>query len=180
MKLPFKPHILVNSMAAVVFACCGIAVSAYMSAPVHAEKQHPGEALYNSKLPTLAGPDKSLNEWRNKVLVVNFWATWCSPCVEEMPELSALQKELSQQHVQFIGVGVDSRDNIIPFSKKYHITYPLYAADMPGAQLARQLGDRTGGLPFTVILNKSGDIIKTYTGRLNMDELRRDIATAQH
>jgi peroxiredoxin len=151
-----------------------MALSVYVST----EKSHLSDNLYKLSLPTLDGQNKALSEWRATPLVVNFWATWCSPCVEEMPALSALQTELKQsgQAIQLIGIGIDSPENIAEFAKKYKITYPLYIAGMPGTQLSQQLGNQTGGLPFTIIINKSGDIVKTYSGRLSMPALRKDLA----
>ena len=171
-----KPRILINGLVAIVFATCGLAVSTYLS-PSHAEKPSVSEALYDSSLPNLGGQTKSLAELRNKPLVVNFWATWCAPCVQEMPELSALQTELSKsgRKVQLIGIGIDSPESMAEFAKKYKITYPLYVAGMSGTQLSQQMGNHSGGLPFTVIINKSGDIVKTYSGRLSMSELRKDL-----
>jgi thiol-disulfide isomerase/thioredoxin len=118
---------------------------------------------------------KSLADYRNSVLVVNFWATWCAPCVQEMPELSALQTELSSKKIQFIGIGIDSQDSMTEFAQKYKITYPLLVGGMSGTQLASSLGNKKSGLPFTVLLNKSGEIVKTYSGRLDIKQLHQDI-----
>jgi thiol-disulfide isomerase/thioredoxin len=169
-----KSRKLLTLFVAVFFAGLGI----YFS-QLHAEKPKGSDALYASNLATVpTSPDektKSLAAYRNHVLVVNFWATWCAPCVQEMPELSALQTELSSKQVQFIGIGIDSQASMSEFAKKYHITYPLYVGGMEGTQLATTLGNKTSGLPFTVLLNKKGDIVKTYAGRLEIDKLRRDI-----
>lgn len=147
---------------------------------LHAEKPHPSEALYDSKLATVpAGKTKSLADYRNSVLVVNFWATWCAPCVQEMPELSALQTELTAKKIQLIGIGIDSPGNMAEFAQKYKITYPLFVGGMAGTQLATALGNNTGGLPFTALLNKSGDIVKTYRGRLDMKQLHQDILSVK-
>jgi thiol-disulfide isomerase/thioredoxin len=116
-----------------------------------------------------------LSQWQGQTLIVNFWATWCAPCVEEMPELTALQTELAPSNIKIIGIGIDSSDNIREFTAKYKITYPLYIAGGSGIELSRQFGNQTGGLPFTVIIGPKGNIKKTYLGRLKMDQLRADI-----
>src|ERR1035437_6142116 len=93
---------------------------------------------------------QNLAQWKGKTLIINFWATWCAPCVREMPELSALQTQLAKKNAQILGIGIDSANNIQDFSSKYRLNYPLYIAGMSGTELSRQFGNLDGGLPFTV------------------------------
>lgn len=132
--------------------------------------------LFEQLLPDASGIPHKLSQWQGKPLVVNFWATWCAPCVEEMPELSALQTALRTQGIHIIGISVDSPENIQKFAAKYHISYPLYVAGTNGVELSRQLGNTNGGLPFTVLFDKNGVAVKTYLGRLQMTQLRSDLA----
>ncbi|MBC3917654.1 TlpA family protein disulfide reductase [Undibacterium sp. CY18W] len=122
------------------------------------------------------GKPQAMTQWQGHYLLVNFWATWCAPCVQEMPELSALQQELKGKKVQILGLGIDSPSNIAEFAKKYKISYPLFAAGMEGSELSRQLGNQAGGLPFTILIAPDGKVVKNYLGRLKMEELRADIA----
>ena len=133
--------------------------------------------LFGQTLPDPGGTPHALSQWRGKALVVNFWATWCAPCVEEMPELSDLQAELQGKNIQIIGIGIDSAANITEFSSKLKIGYPLYVAGMRGTDLSRLFGNQAGGLPFTVLLDAQGHIKKTYLGKLKIDQLRQDLAT---
>jgi thiol-disulfide isomerase/thioredoxin len=169
-----KSRKLLITFVAIVFAGLGV----YFS-QLHAEKPQISDALYSSNLDAVPkspdGKTKSLADYRNNVLIVNFWATWCAPCVQEMPELSAMHAELASKKIQFIGIGIDSQDNMTEFAQKYKISYPLYVGGMSGTQLTTTLGNTKGGLPFTVLLNKSGEIVKTYSGRLDMKQLRQDI-----
>lgn len=126
--------------------------------------------------PDAQGTPQKLSQWGNKPLIVNFWATWCAPCVQEMPELSALQAELAPKDIQLIGIGIDSATNIAEFSSKYKISYPLYVAGIDGTDLSRAFGNQAGGLPFTVLIGRDGQVKKTYLGRLKMQELRADLA----
>lgn len=135
--------------------------------------------LFTATLPDATGAPQSLSQWQDKVVIVNFWATWCAPCVEEMPELSALQSGISKKNIQLIGLGIDSPENIKKFASKYKISYPLYVAGMQGSELSRQLGNRSGGLPFTVLIGKDGQVRKTYLGRLKMEQLRADLKGIQ-
>jgi thiol-disulfide isomerase/thioredoxin len=118
------------------------------------------------------GRAQALGQWKGKLLVVNFWATWCGPCVKEMPELSAL----ASKGVQVLGVAIDTAENVAPFSARYAIDYPLYVAGAGGASLLEALGDRAGSLPFTLLIGRDGKVRKTYLGRLNMAQLRKDLA----
>ena len=94
-----------------------------------------------------------------------------------MPELSGLQAELTPKDVQLLGIGIDSPSNIADFAAKYKIAYPLYIAGMSGTELSRQFGNSAGGLPFTVLIGRDGQVRKTYLGRLKLAELRADIAS---
>lgn len=132
-------------------------------------------AFYSRSLPDARGVGASMAQWKGRPVVLNFWATWCAPCVEEMPELTALQKEIEPKNIQILGVGIDNAASISAFADKYQIGYPLYVAGIDGSELSRELGNKAGGLPFTVLLDASGKVRKTYLGRLNMDELRRDL-----
>ena len=92
-----------------------------------------------------------------------------------MPELSALQKEITAKNIQIIGIGIDSAAHIAEFSEKHKVDYPLYVAGISGAELARQFGNQAGGLPFTVLIDATGQIKKTYIGRLKMEELQQGL-----
>lgn len=131
--------------------------------------------FYSRTLPDARGDSVAMAKWKGQALVLNFWATWCAPCVEEMPELTALQKEIQPKNIQILGIGIDNPASINAFAEKYQIAYPLYVAGIDGSELSRQLGNQAGGLPFTVLLDASGKVRKTYLGRLKMDELRRDL-----
>lgn len=133
-------------------------------------------ALYAQQLPDAKGVTQALSQWKGKVMVVNFWAPWCAPCVEEMPELSALQTEHAAKNLQVIGIGIDSAKNIAQFEKTLKIAYPLYVAGMDGTELARQFGNTAGGLPYTVLISADGQVKKTYVGRLRFAQLRADLA----
>jgi thiol-disulfide isomerase/thioredoxin len=170
-----KQNVLLFGAIAILFA----AIGAYFgSRQWHAEPppalavQH----LFASALPDLKNQEQALSQWKGKLLLVNFWATWCTPCVQEMPELSALQTAGQVKNMQIIGIGIDSSANMLEFSTKYQIAYPLYVAGMGGSGLLRELGDPGGGLPFSVLIAPNGQIKKTYLGRLKMDEVRRDLA----
>jgi len=131
--------------------------------------------FFNQSLPDINDKNEKMLNWHGKLLLVNFWATWCSPCVEEMPELSALQNEQKFKNLQVIGIGIDSPSNIREFAAKHKISYPLYMAGMGGIELAKQMGNQQGGLPYTVLFSADGQVKKTYIGRLDMQAVRKDL-----
>lgn len=129
-------------------------------------------AFYASKLSDANGAPLDLAAFRGQAVVINFWAPWCGPCVEEMPELSALAQE-QQTKAKFVGIGIDSAANIQTFLSKVHVTYPIAVAGFGGTELGRQFGNEVGGLPFTVILNAHGEITFRKMGRVHAEELRQ-------
>lgn len=169
-----KRNIFFFGVIAVAFAGIGI----YFGSKHHTPSAPESPAVatfFAQQLEDNDGKIQSLSQWQGKTLVVNFWATWCAPCVEEMPELTELQTELAPNNVQILGLGIDTVSNIREFAGKYKITYPLYIAGVAGTELSRLFGNQSGGLPFTVIIGADGEVKKTYLGRLKMDELRADI-----
>ena len=146
-------------------------------APTTGVPHTPVTALFSQSMNDTEGKPQPLSQFKGKAVVVNFWATWCSPCVQEMPELAELAKENAAKGIQVIGIGIDTPTNIAAFGKKLNITYPLYVGGMSGTDLARQLGNTNGGLPYTVLIGADGQVKKTYLGRLKFDELKADLAS---
>jgi peroxiredoxin len=166
--------ILIYSAFALIAAAAGVFFGIQNTAPAQAETSAVAQ-LFSQNLVDATGQPQAMAQWKNKALVVNFWATWCPPCVDEMPELSALQKEIQSKNIQIIGIGIDSPSNIAQFATKHKISYPLYAGGMSGTELSRQFGNQAGGLPFTVLIDRHGAVKKSYLGRLRMEELRKDL-----
>jgi thiol-disulfide isomerase/thioredoxin len=132
--------------------------------------------LFAASMNDAKGAPQALSQWKGKALLVNFWAPWCAPCVQEMPELDQLAKEVAARHIHVIGIGIDSPANIAQFADKFKISYPLYVAGMGGTDLARNFGNSAGGLPYTVLIGPDGKVRKTYLGKLKFDELKADLA----
>lgn len=131
--------------------------------------QDPLARLFNAALTDLDGKARSVADWRGKPMVVNFWATWCAPCVKEMPELNAMQQRYP--HVQLLGIGIDTADNMRSFVSKIPVSYPLLVAGVEGVDLTRELGNPAGGVPFTLVLDADGRITKKIAGLIKFDEL---------
>ena len=123
--------------------------------------------LFASNLSNQNGNSQDLSQYKGKIIVLNFWATWCPPCREEMPELSELYTEYKNNNVEVLGVAIDELALVKKFTIESPVSYPLFAAENEGMELAQILGNDKGVLPYTVIINQNGTVIKTYFGRIN-------------
>lgn len=129
------------------------------------------ETIFAASLPDLADTLQPISQWRGKVMVVNFWASWCEPCRDEIPEFIELQKKFGEQGVVFVGIAVDQKERAAAFSKQIGINYPVLVGDLSAMKLADAAGNRQGALPFTVIIDRSGNIIGSKLGRLSRSKL---------
>lgn len=139
--------------------------------------QTPAETLavlWARPLSDLKGEVHTLADWKGRPMVVNFWATWCAPCVKEMPELERLQQTHPQ--VNFIGIALDSADNLRAFVQKVPVSYPLLMMGSGATDILRTLGNPTGGLPFTLVFNAEGRIEKSFLGQVNTLHLKAVLA----
>ena len=122
-------------------------------------------------LPDMDGKPQALAQWRGKVMVVNFWATWCAPCLKEIPEFVRMQQKFGPRGLQFVGIAIDNRDKVREFATKFRITYPVLIGEMDAIELVRVVGNDRGGLPFTVIVDRKGRLIGTELGGLTEKKL---------
>ncbi|USE80602.1 TlpA family protein disulfide reductase [Cupriavidus gilardii] len=156
---------------AVAAAIAGAVVGNRVFSPQPASDQAV-EALYRIELPDADGKPIRMDTLRGKTVVVNFWAPWCGPCVEEMPDLTALHREYQSRGVEFVGIGIDSASNIREFVQKVPVAYPLAVAGFAGTELTRSFGNAAGGLPYTVVIDAQGVVRMRKMGRVMPDELR--------
>jgi thiol-disulfide isomerase/thioredoxin len=131
--------------------------------------------LWHAPLTDTAGKPHGLEAYKGRVLVVNFWASWCGPCVREMPALAELSRQYAGKGVQFIGIGVDSQQNVQSFLRKVPVDYPIFISGFGGADLARGFGNAAGGLPFTVVIDANGVVRSTKLGEVVPEELRHTL-----
>lgn len=134
-------------------------------------------ALYAATFPDQDGKAQALSQWRGKIVLVNFWATWCPPCKEEMPELSEFQEKYHGSNVVVLGISTDDVVKIREFSKTSPTRYPLLAGDFEAMALAESLGNSKGVLPFSVLIGPHEGILRIYFGRLDMKKLEQDVKT---
>jgi thiol-disulfide isomerase/thioredoxin len=129
-------------------------------------------SLYDKTFPDATGKMHPMSELKGHLVVVNFWATWCVPCVKEIPELSKISSGYGKK-VAFVGIGIDSADKIAEFEQKTPTSYPLLVAKTDGSDLVREFGDNAGGLPFTIVIDQKGVIRDTKMGPIDEQELRQ-------
>ncbi len=137
------------------------------------ESQQGAKAILEASLPDLQGDDQAVSQWLGKVMVVNFWATWCTPCREEIPEFIEAQNKYGDQGLIFVGIAIDQLDKVKMFSQEFGINYPVLIGSFNTWSLLEAAGNRMSALPYTVVLNRSGEIVDTYLGRVNLKKLEK-------
>ena len=127
--------------------------------------------LQSRSFSDLTDTNRTLLDWQGKVRVVNFWATWCEPCREEIPALQRVQAKFAESGLETIGISIDHADKVQQFARNMAITYPLLLSDASVIDLARALGNRAGGLPFTLVIDAQGKLLASKLGGITEAQL---------
>lgn len=134
-----------------------------------------GARILALSLPDVAGTPQALEQWRGKVMVVNFWATWCPPCLTEIPGFAQVSRKFSDRGVQFVGISIDTLEQVRKFQADKAVPYPLLIGSPQTLQVAAELGNPSQALPFTLILDPQGEIRHVKLGTLTEAELEARI-----
>ena len=129
-------------------------------------------ALYAASFTDQAGQPQPIGRFQGKLLVLNFWATWCGPCRKEMPGFARLQSRWASRGVQFLGISDEDPRKVAAFIKEVPVGYPLWTGRMVTA-LGKRLGNGRAVLPYTVLVSPSGQVLETRVGTYAEDELER-------
>ncbi|KYC29050.1 protein of unknown function [Sterolibacterium denitrificans] len=129
-----------------------------------ADAAQAAERLFAEKIHDLAGIEQPFSQWKGKLLVVNLWATWCPPCRTEMPGFSRLQAKYAAKNVQFVGIALDTPERVRAFAAQTPVDYPLLIGSQALTPIFAVFGNTTGGLPFTVILDRDGQMVRARLG----------------
>ena len=130
-------------------------------------------SLWSASFETPAGSQLALQSFRGKRLLLNFWATWCPPCVAEMPMLDAFFRGNDAHHWQVVGLAIDQPSKVREFLQKTPVSYPIGLAGLGGTELSKVLGNDSGGLPFTLAIGPGGDVVERRMGKLSQADLTR-------
>lgn len=129
-------------------------------------------ALWGLRLDTPGGQPLALQSLRGKPLLLNFWATWCPPCIEEMPILDGFFKSNAANGWQVLGIAIDQKKPVVEFLSRFPVSYPIVLGGVDGVELTRTLGNRGGGLPFSVVIGSQASILVRKMGRITTEDLR--------
>ena len=155
--------ILLFAAVAVVSATAGLLAARYFAPAPTAEspetvQQAPVPALAvpeirpEFRLPDLAGQPRDINEWNGKVLLINFWATWCPPCIREMPAFVEVKEALNHPDFEILGIAIDQKDLVQDFVDGIGINYPILIGEAEGIEVMKAYGNRLGTLPYSIIV----------------------------
>lgn len=123
--------------------------------------------LWPLVLDTPDGAPLRVADFQGRKLVINFWATWCPPCVEELPMLNTFFQMQRQHGWQVLGLAVDQGGAVRQFLQRRPLDFPVAMAGMGGIELSKQLGNLSGGLPFTVVVDAQGQIVQRKLGKVS-------------
>ena len=159
---------------ALILGAAGLAAAAagFLVGPLLLQDRGRGDSVLRSAtLVDLAGKPRQLAEWEGRILVLNFWATWCAPCREEIPLLMAARSKYASTGVEIVGIAIDNAAEVRDFSTSFKISYPILVAGADGLDLMRKLGNSAGGLPYTVVADRQGNVVHRKLGAFTQEDL---------
>ena len=167
-----------------IIVAMGSAITGYLvSRSLNNENQHPSKQVINTeksligmkrpdfRLPDVGGVERKPDEWDGLVIVINFWATWCPPCRDEIPVFIALQQTYSDNGLQFIGIALQKAQDVIEYINELGINYPILAGEQAVIDIARSYGNDVGALPYTVVIDRDARIRFIKKGPVSRAEL---------
>lgn len=156
-------------VAIAIAGSSGFALQKYLNQPQIKTQPNPAIGYQRPEFAALDlnGEMRNIKEWDGKLIVLNFWATWCPPCLKEIPEFIELQEAYGDQGFQIIGVAVDDEEAVREYVEKVGMNYPSLVVQDEGVMLAKRYGNGIGALPYTVIINRDGEISNTIRGELS-------------
>lgn len=138
---------------------------------VAGEPERAAETFWQLSFDTPDGQNLPMSSFRGKTMLVNFWATWCPPCVEELPLLDYFYQENRDKNIQVVGLAVDQPSAVRTWIQSKPLHFPVGMAGLAGTELSKSLGNQTGGLPFTVVFGASGKLLHRKLGKVSPEDL---------
>jgi len=127
-------------------------------------------------LPDMSGTVRNSHEWDGKVVILNFWATWCPPCRKETPMFVEMQEQYGATGLQFIGIAIDNAEKVQDFMDTYGINYPILIGEDNAIKIAKDYGNRYGALPYTVVIDRNGNIQFVQRGEMTREMIEGAIS----
>lgn len=145
-------------------SCCLLLAGMLQIRPATAlDLSRPGVPDFD--FPDLAGESQNLRQWQGQVLLLNFWASWCAPCLAEIRHLMEFQREYGEAGLQIVGLGLDEPRKLKNVQRSLHINYPILVVDKKESRrILRAWGNKTGLIPYSVIFDKQGKVVKAHRG----------------
>lgn len=173
---------------ALIFLCAGVLLQQWLhdpavESPAAGMAQHPvsppptfsdiiGQRRPGFSLSDVSGKVRDVSEWDGSVILINFWATWCLPCLEEVPELVRLQQDYGERGLQVIGIALQQAEELHGFIREHHMNYPVLAGQAAVIKAAEDYGNNLGALPYTAIIDRDGTVIFTRPGPVTYAEVQ--------
>ena len=129
------------------------------TSPKSVEAVNLGDQRPTFSLPDLTGELQSIERWDGKILLINFWASWCPPCIREIPAFEAIYQDYRDDNLVVIGIAMDDVENIERFLSEVGVSYPIIHGQLEVSSLMRQLGNKVGALPYTVAIDSNGRFV---------------------
>ncbi len=158
-------------LAAGLAGAAGVGVSMWHAKPAGLAVAEPVPDFWAQQWLTPQDAPLSMARFKGRPLLLNFWATWCPPCVEELPLLDGFFRAQGGGGVQVLGLAIDRKEAVVPFLSKMPLSFPVAMAGLGGADLGRALGNVTGGLPFSILLASDGSVAQRKMGRVQPADL---------
>ena len=161
-------RLLLTGTLAAAAAAAGIGVGWWHR---RAEANDPLAAMWDMRFERPEGGELAMQSLRGKPLLINFWATWCAPCIKEMPEIDRFAREFSKRQGQVLGLAIDGATPVRQFLAKVKVGFPIGLGGLDGTDLIHQLGNLQGSLPFTVLIDADGQVVQRKMGETGFQEL---------
>jgi len=126
-------------------------------------------------LPDLEGVEHSISEWDGKLLLINFWASWCPPCIKEMPALDEIRQLYMADGFEILGVAIEPAEDVATYLARSPVSYPVVHGEIAADRIARDYGNSIGSIPFSALINRNGQIIERYHGEIDLTALTKSI-----